>query len=167
MTSRNAVAIVRVVRDAAILLLASVGIALASNALRRDGLPLVQRKEYDILVPCAETVGNVLEVDPQDPILADKTSLLVDARSKPAFDEWHLPAAINIPFDYLASTSEGDIRRVTSSRAARVVIYGDGEDPDSGRELGKELAGKGIRNVFAIKGGAPALHPTPSPARTP
>jgi hypothetical protein len=38
-----------------------------------------------------------------------------------------------------------------------VVVVGDGEDPDSGRELARELAGKGLKNMAYVTGGAPAL----------
>ena len=146
-------------RDAALLALASAILALGVNALRSHGIPLVQNKDYDILVPCSEGGGQIAELQPRDPLLANPTSLIVDARSKQEFEAWHLPAAINIAFDYLEPTAPADLKRVTSSRAARVIVYGDGEDPDSGRELGRELSGKGIRNVFVVNGGAPALRP--------
>lgn len=146
-----------VLRDASVLLVGSAAIALAANAVRRDGLPLVQHNEYDILVPCTETSGQISEIEPRDPLLSDKTSLIIDARSKALFDTWHPSSAINIPFDYLTATSDADVKKVTASRAARVIVFGDGDDPDCGRELGRELAGKGVRNVFVVKGGAPAL----------
>ncbi len=38
-----------------------------------------------------------------------------------------------------------------------MVVYGDGGDPDSGEQLARELAGKGIRNVGFVRGGAPAI----------
>jgi hypothetical protein len=66
-----------------------------------------------------------------------------------------------VPFDYLDPTPEKTIqdlaRRIASSGAKRVVVYGDGDEPDTGEQLGKEISGKGIKNVFFVKGGAPAL----------
>jgi hypothetical protein len=153
----RAQAVVWVLRDAAVLLVASSTVALVSNAVRGDGLPLVQRKDYEILVPCAETNGEITPLAPTDPSITEKTTLVVDGRSKQDFDAWHLPSAVNIPFDYLTATSEADVRRILASKASRVVVYGDGDDPDSGRELGRELAGKGVRSVFVITGGAAAL----------
>ena len=38
-----------------------------------------------------------------------------------------------------------------------MVVYGDGLEPDSGEELAKEIAGKGIRNVSFVQGGVKAL----------
>jgi hypothetical protein len=38
-----------------------------------------------------------------------------------------------------------------------VIVYGDGGRPDSGEYLGKEISGRGIKNVYFIRGGAPAV----------
>ncbi len=40
-----------------------------------------------------------------------------------------------------------------ASNAARVVVFGDGRVPDSGREMARELAGRGMVNVFYVEGG--------------
>jgi hypothetical protein len=40
------------------------------------------------------------------------------------------------------------------------MVFGDGQDPDSGEQLARELAGRGIRNVRFVQGGAPALAAT-------
>jgi 3-mercaptopyruvate sulfurtransferase SseA len=45
---------------------------------------------------------------------------------------------------------------ITRSNAKRVIVYGDGDNPDSGREWARLLSGGGIRNVNFIDGGAPA-----------
>jgi hypothetical protein len=37
------------------------------------------------------------------------------------------------------------------------VVFGDGGNPDSGEQLAREIAGKGIRNVRFVEGGAPLL----------
>jgi len=82
---------------------------------------------------------------------------LVDAREAEAFARWHLPGALSIPFDYLEPPSAEAIKRVLATRARRVVVYGDGANPDSGEQLARALAGRGIRNLAFVKGGAPAL----------
>ena len=47
--------------------------------------------------------------------------------------------------------------RLVRTRARKVVVYGDGENPDSGQQLANVISGKGVKNVFYVKGGAPAL----------
>ncbi len=68
---------------------------------------------------------------------------------------------MNVPYDYLDPTPDETInemaRRIASSGARRVVVIGDGQKPDSGKWLGKEISGKGIKNVFFVEGGAKAL----------
>ncbi len=142
-----------ITRDAAI---AAVGLSLlgvAVNAVRPGGIPLVATEEYEVFVPCPEPLGEVEGIPPGDPRLQDRRTLVVDARDPSAFAEWHLPGARSIPFDYLEGVPGEVVRRVASSGAAQVVVYGDGEDPDSGREMARELAGRGVRNVFYVEGG--------------
>ena len=49
------------------------------------------------------------------------------------------------------------VETIAASGATRVVVYGDGGAPDSGEYLGREISGRGIKNVFFVTGGAPAL----------
>jgi hypothetical protein len=49
------------------------------------------------------------------------------------------------------------VHAIAASGASQVVVFGDGKDPDSGEQLARELAGRGIRNVRFVQGGAPAL----------
>ena len=93
-------------------------------------------------------------------VLADD-SFVVDARSKQEFDAWHVRRAINISYDYLdptpKETLKGLAETIARSRAKRVVVYGDGDTPDTGEQLAKEVSGHGIKHVFFVEGGAPEL----------
>ena len=66
-----------------------------------------------------------------------------------------------MPYDWLDPIPGADMQRlaraIAASRATRVVVYGDGERPDSGEHLGREISGRGIKNVSFVRGGAPAL----------
>lgn len=145
------------VRDAIAIAAASVVLALATNAVRDDGLPLVAAEEYQILVPCPEPVGDVEAIAAASLSTGGEGALVVDARGAQAFAAWHLAGAWSVPFDFLDPTPDEPVARVARSGARRVVVYGDGAAPDSGRELARELAGRGIRNVFYVEGGAFAL----------
>jgi len=144
-------------RDAAVLVLLCAGIAFAFNALRREGIPLVQKIEYEILVPCPETLGEADPVPADSPLLTDGRTLLLDARSPEEHARWSREGSWNVPFDYLSPTDPAVVKRIASSKAARVVVYGDGADPDSGEQLAREIAGRGIRNVGFVPGGAVSL----------
>jgi len=145
-------------------LLVTVGasvLALVVNAARPGGLPLVADRPYETLVPCPEPGGEVTALAGVELSTASDGSFVVDARAVEAFRDWSFPGATSIPFDYLeptpAATLEQLARDIARSRARRVVVYGDGEQPDSGEQLGKEIAASGIKNVFFVEGGAPVL----------
>ena len=147
-----------ILRDAAIVVALSLVLALSLNAARATGsIPLVAEREYQVLVPCPEHEGEAEGVDAATVTPGERGLLLVDAREAEAFSSWHPEQAVSIPYDFLAPTSPELLQKVLSSRARRVVVFGDGEDPDSGQQLAQELSGKGIRNVVYVKGGAPAL----------
>lgn len=153
----------RTVREAAVVAGASALLALAANAVRPSGLPLVARAPYETLVPCPEPGGPVLGLEPDDPVLASPRSFLVDARSAGEYGAHHMPAAVNVAFDWLDPLPEERLRElaraIAASRATRVVVYGDGGRPDSGEFLGREISGRGIKYVHFVRGGAPALLP--------
>lgn len=145
----------RVTLEAAIFggILSAIGLLV--NIVRTDGIPLVADKEYEILVPCPEPLGEVFPLEPAE--LAEEGTLVVDAREAEEFSEWHWPDARNVPFDFLEPVSSETVAEMIRSKARRIAVYGDGEDPDSGRELARELAGRGARNVYYVPGGAPRL----------
>jgi rhodanese-related sulfurtransferase len=149
--------VLRVLRDASLIAAGCALLGLAFNAARPHGLPLIARQAYAILVPCPEVGGEATALAPADPRLTQPGTLVLDARSPAAFAAWHLPQAKSLPYDYLASVAQKQIQAILDSSPTLVAAYGDGEDPDSGRELAKEIGSKGIRNVFYVEGGAPAL----------
>ncbi len=144
-------------REAVLIALACAGLAGGVNAVRGSGIPWVQRTAYEILVPCPAGSGEVQVLSVGDPKLAHRHSLWIDARSPVEHARWHPSGARNVPFDYLEPTCAAQVRDIAASGAPQVVVFGDGKDPDSGEQLARELAGRGIRNVRFVHGGATAL----------
>ena len=146
-----------VVRDALIVLAACAAVGSAVNLARPHGIPFVQKTEYQILVPCPEGSGEAPGLAPSDASIWEPRTLLVDARPAAEHAAWHPSGALHLPFDYLAPAPKTEVGKIASSGRARVVVFGDGADPDSGEQLARELAGKGIRNVSFVQGGAKPL----------
>lgn len=150
-------------RDAALVVALGLVLGLGSNALRvgLHHIPLVAAREYQILVPCPEYEGKAGALQPSEVPAQGQRVILVDARDAESYGQWQMPGSISVPFDWLEETPEARIKalsqRVLQARARRVIVYGDGDDPDSGQHLANELSGRGIRNVSYVKGGAPAL----------
>lgn len=150
-----------VFRDALLVTLVASVVGLFANLVHPGRIPFFAEREYSVLVPCPEPGGAVMMMRADDPLLAVQETFLVDARSEGEYARWKLRGAVNVPFDYLDPTPrvvvENLAHRAASSRAQRVVVYGDGDEPDSGEQLGKEISGRGIKNVLFVLGGAPAL----------
>jgi len=145
-----------ILRDALIGVAVSAALALGSNAMRSERrLPLIAERDYQVLVPCPEAQRPAQPISPAALTVNDPRQLLVDARDAEAFARWHLPGAISIPYDYLEPRPEE--QRVLRSGVGRVVVYGDGEEPDSGQQLANAFSSRGVKNVFYVRGGAPAL----------
>jgi rhodanese-related sulfurtransferase len=152
-----------VLRDAGLVVLVAAVGALSVNAVRQNHIPLVADRPYETLVPCPEPGGAVEAVEASDPRLHDPGTLLVDARSAADYRAWHLPGAVHAPFDWLAELDEVKpvvkhlAQQAAGTHRQRVVVYGDGGDPDTGLEWAKLLAAEGIKHVHYVRGGAPAL----------
>jgi len=166
----------RVLLDACLIVVFGALCGICSNLFRSaERIEWVQHKPYDIVVPCPEPVGRATAIAPNHAKLLEFTTLVMDARSPEEFAEWHLPGAINVPFDWLGPPVQAEVeqlaKRVAASHSAQLVVYGDGDNPDSGREWARLLAGGGIRNIAYVEGGAPALRKLrpnlPQPVTTP
>jgi len=149
-------------RDAALLVVLAAGAALATNALRPSGrILIIAREPHEILRPCPETRGQAEPLAATALHVDQPGLLLLDGRSADEYRAWHADGARSLPFDYLTPVSPAAVRDLLKLRPRQVVVYGDGEDPDSGEQLARLIAGSGLKNVFFIRGGAPALRPAP------
>jgi hypothetical protein len=145
------------VRDALVVLAACAAVGGVVNLLRPHGIPFVQKTAYQILVPCPEAGADAPGIAANDPVIWEPRTLVVDARPAAEHAAWHPDQAVHLAFDYLAPAPKAEVSKIAASGATRVVVFGDGGDPDSGEQLARELAGAGIRNVFFVRGGAKPL----------
>jgi predicted sulfurtransferase len=150
-------------RDVLLIIMLAIILALCVNMFRKDGIPLVAEKEFEILVPCSDPMDEAAAINEDHSLISDPATLLIDVRSKEEFDKWHLPQSINQPFDWLAEQDEvsrkaaGIAKTVARSGKHHVIIYGDGENPDAGEHWAALLSKSGIKNVAYISGGAKSL----------
>ncbi len=158
-----------VVLQAAIVVAASGGVAVATNLARPDGIPLVTDVEYDIFAPCRDSEADSEAAGPADLLgSAHEVILYVDARPAPAFAEEHVDGAINVPYSALFGASEQDIamikERAAAKKATKIIVYGVFKDPaspqqkvDFAKPLALQLVESEIKGVKHLEGGMEKL----------
>jgi hypothetical protein len=147
----------RTLGEATLVVFVAVGLALLVNALRPEPLPLVAQAAYAIYVPCPEPAGDADPIAPDEVRWGDPLDLVIDARPAADRQRWRAPGAVAVTYDFLDPVDETSVRQLVRTGADRVVVYGDGGLPDTGELLARELAGRGMRNVHFVPGGAPVL----------
>ena len=142
-----------VIKNAVIIIAISSLFGISVNLLRPDGIPFIQKEKYEIFVPCPEPIKEVNPISPDSLGQEREHILFIDARLPDRYVKTNVPGSINITFDYLYPVCDKAVKKIVESGKQLIVGYGDGENPDSGHELARELAGRGIKNVKYIKGG--------------
>ena len=145
------------IRDAALVIALSTVLAIGVNLARKDGIPLVAPEPYRIFVPCPEPSGEIFPIEPSSVRWGGERELVIDARAAGEFQQWHAPGARHVPFDFLEPVPDPLIEELIATRSSRVVVYGDGQKPDTGEELASELSGRGMLNVHFVPGGVAAV----------
>ncbi|MFC1890330.1 rhodanese-like domain-containing protein [Thermodesulfobacteriota bacterium] len=142
-----------ILRDSLIVVALSAAVALAFNGFRPAGLEFVASRDYEIFVPCLEPGGEAGMLAPSEIRWDSPTDLVLDGRSSEDHESWHPEGVRNVPFDFLQPVPEDVLREIAGSRAQRVIVIGGDRVPDTGEELARELGGRGIKNVYFVKGG--------------
>lgn len=147
--------------EAVLIVAAASAIALVVNIFHPERIPWFAAENYETMVPCPIKEGHVTVLKATTAELSHAGVLVVDAREKMEYDQWHYPNALLLTYDFLDPIPEEKIqamaKRIASERATRVIVYGDGAAPDTGKLLGIDISAAGINNVFYIKGGATSL----------
>ncbi|TNF37755.1 MAG: rhodanese-like domain-containing protein [Deltaproteobacteria bacterium] len=161
-------------RDTTLVVVGAALVALVTNAVREDGLPLVASAPHAVVVPCpAEVTGPASPIEATDPRLHDAGTVVVDAREAEEFAAWHAPGAEHLYYDLLAESPEyhdAIAALLQTHRSARLVaVYGDdeaglttadgqpGDEAGTGFRLAGALSAQGLKNVHYVVGGAAAL----------
>jgi hypothetical protein len=154
----------RVVLQACGIVAASAALAVGTDLVRPDGIPLVADVAYDIFAPCVDSEVQVDAVGAGELAAAGGAVLYVDARPAEDFAVERASGAVNVPYSVLFGASDGDLAKVKAAvaerSAARVVVYGTLADPsaDGGavelaEQLAKQLVETGIQGVEHVVGG--------------
>ncbi len=138
---------------ALVIVACSTGVALAFNALRDNGLPLVRRAPFDLYTDCPELSGEIPMITLRRLPVGAKKVVYMDARMALAHVTEHIPGALFMPmypidlpdFSTLANLPKG----------TWIVVYGT-DNLQSNKRLVTALMGKTVRGVYLLEGGLKA-----------
>ena len=147
---------------------AAVLIAVVTNAVRADGIPLVTEIPYEIFSACKDAEAESAAVSDAAALKNADDTLFVDVRSKAQFDAERVAGAVNLPYSALFGASPEDVENVRKSSDAgktkSVVVYGTFREQDSetlevdlAKSAAEQLVESGIANVRHIEGGLAAM----------
>jgi rhodanese-related sulfurtransferase len=133
---------------AAIVLAASLLLALGINAARPDGVPLIRPSKEALALRAGITP---IQLDTAKLLLEDPKVLFVDARPRNVWKRGRIPGAINFPEEVSDSLMQGFRDTVDLDRP--LVVYCDGEECRSSDLLSKKLSQVGYKYVYLFFGG--------------
>jgi rhodanese-related sulfurtransferase len=128
------------------------GIALAVNAARNDGLPLINRIETKLpqaVEGSSHDSPSVISVKDAFKMLNEKRVVFLDARDINEFEKYHVPGAIHIE----PGKTEGKVENIKSIKTELFITYCYGPGCPLAEELTSELITKGIKNITVMPEG--------------
>jgi rhodanese-related sulfurtransferase len=142
------------VARAVLFAVACVLVGVVFNALRPNGIDLVARSEYQIYVPCPESLAKAETVS-TDAARRESNVVYVDARPLADYERAHIKGAISFPYPLL---DDPDPQRVDAlkTKAVPIVTYCDGGRSRFGEMMAKLLTELGVKNVTHLEGGLEA-----------
>jgi len=141
------------IKEALILLLAALGIAVAVYAIRPDKIGPVAataNKDPARLFPTS-VESREIDIEAARRLFKEKGTVFADARHEADFEAGHIQGAINL----YAANPEAWLSDFLSSTdpATPIVTYCDGVDCPLARELAELLAANGFETVHYLKDG--------------
>ena len=143
---------------ALVLVVVGVGLGIAGNAVRSDGVPL---RGYAAPMTCSASAGSPtasVEVLPPARVAelcADPSVLIADARPPEQFAAGHVANAVHLPCAASGARASSVMGQIAGMRT--VIVYGDttAEARPVAEDLRRRIGGPGVR-VVVLDGGFPA-----------
>jgi rhodanese-related sulfurtransferase len=128
----------------------AVGIALATNALRSDGLPLSSDRPSNDSAPL-ESSRRRIGIDSAIAHFNRQDALFADARPAADFAAGHIAGAVSLPVHQPDDWFEKIFTRLEPEKT--VITYCAGSECTLGQELAQVLTEAGFENVFYLVDG--------------
>lgn len=99
----------------------------------------------------AEAVRGVVPLEKAKALHDSGTAVFMDAREEEAYNDGHIPGAMNVPYDKLPKYYETITSTIANDQI--IICYCWGPTCDFSDNLASELAMMGYKNVVVFKGG--------------
>ena len=126
-------------------------VALASNHLRTDGLPLVGDWSPEVRMSADSGQSLVATLDEAEKLYAAGQVLFLDARPPAWFEFGHIKGAVNLPPDEIDRLLPQALGQIPLDRI--IITYCDGEDCELSHRLAAALMERGYQNVRVLVNG--------------
>lgn len=134
------------------ILMVSGMLSLGFNALRADGIPLVENRYDDDLLSEEMTAGlPAISLEEARAEFTRGRALFVDARAPEFYRLEHIPGAANLPVHHFEQSFFAIRERLAA--APRVIVYCDGASCEMSVDLAEKLLLAGVDQVAVFPGG--------------
>ncbi len=123
-------------------------LALVVNAIRPDGLPLVQAGSGAVQLDAG---SEEIPIKDAAMLFISQRAVFLDARSPLEFDEGHIQGALSAPVEDFEVLFD-ELKPALAGKEA-VITYCDGERCPLSHELAEQLRSRGVRNVWVLRNG--------------
>jgi len=141
-------AVYKTLTQAVAIVVLATALSLGVNALRPDGLPLVEAKTSATRLDQGD---GEISVKDAAMLFASGRAVFLDARSQFEFEQGHVQGAISLPPREFASQFQDIKPRLMGKEV--VITYCDGERCPLSHALAEHLRGAGLKNVRVLKNG--------------
>lgn len=131
-----------------VLLASGLAVALGTNALRSDGIPLVRPTAEELV---RQEGIHPVHLDTAKILLADSRVLFLDARPPNVYKRGRIPGAVNFPDLEFEDRIKAFRDSVPLDRP--LVTYCDGIECRASEALAKSLSGAGYKYIHLFFGG--------------
>lgn len=141
----------KIAAQAAALLVFSTTVALVTNAVRDDRLPLVMPFPPSYQCPSSERPGDPVKVEQALAFFGKPGIVFVDARRMEAFQQGHIEGARHIPYSFVEPLSKETLNSLRGYTS--IIVYCNREDSETSKLMAGELAQAGINGVVYLEKG--------------
>jgi rhodanese-related sulfurtransferase len=142
---------IKICGQALSILMVSIGLAFAVNALRQQPLSLVMPFPPEYQCSSVPQSGVPVKVDLALTMFGRSEVAFVDARPSQAFEKGHIETARNIPYSFIEPIREEAVRELKRYKA--VVVYCNRKDSQVSAIMAGELSQEGVPGVTYLEGG--------------